>query len=198
MSHSAAGKVVILDRDGTIVRDCGYLSNPDGLEFLPGAANGLRSLHQQGYRLVVISNQSGVGRGLFPLERLREMNARLEEMVQTIGARIERIYCCPHRPDENCRCRKPQTGLLERAAMELGFDPTQSIVIGDKGSDVEFGRRAGALTLLIGNRNALDPHASIGPDHVVEDLCAAAAMLGNLKLGNLKAGAASAIGSTGK
>ena len=198
MSHSAAGKVVILDRDGTIVRDCGYLSDPDGLEFLPGAANGLRSLHQQGSRLVVISNQSGVGRGLFPLERLHEMNARLEEMVQMIGARIERIYFCPHRPEENCRCRKPQTELLERAAMELGFDPTQSVVIGDKGSDVEFGRRAGALTLLIGNRSAPDQLPPVSPDYLVEDLCAAAAMLGELKSGNLKPGAASAIRSTGK
>ncbi|MFI4868873.1 MAG: D-glycero-alpha-D-manno-heptose-1,7-bisphosphate 7-phosphatase [Steroidobacterales bacterium] len=130
-------KVVILDRDGTMVIDCAYLDDPAGLEFLPSAAEGLRWLSSRGYRVVVITNQSGVGRGLFPIERVYAMEA---------GARLEYIYFCPHAPDAGCDCRKPALRLMTRAAAELGFDPASAIVIGDKESDVEFGRRAGAVT----------------------------------------------------
>ena len=172
MSDPTADKVVILDRDGTIVVDRNYLSDPGGLEFLPGAAEGLRSLHRQGYRLVVITNQSGVGRGLFSLERLAAMNRRLMEMVQENGALLERIYCCPHRPEDRCLCRKPRPKLLLDAASELGFTPRRAIVIGDKAGDVEFGRNVGATTMLIG---------SIGEaDYVVRDLTHAATVLKTL------------------
>ncbi len=167
------GRVVILDRDGTMVIDRGYLDDPAGLEFLPGAAEGLRSVHAQGYRLVVITNQSGVGRGLFPIERVHAMNARLERMVEEAGARLEHIYFCPHAPDAGCDCRKPALRLMTRAAAELGFDPTSAIVIGDKESDVEFGRRAGAVTILIGKPDSR-PVPSTSPDFVVENLRQAA------------------------
>ena len=166
-------KVVILDRDGTMVIDRGYLDDPAGLEFLPGAADGLRSLYSQGYRLVVITNQSGVGRGLFPIERVYAMNARLERMVAEAGPRLEHIYFFPHAPDAGCDCRKPALKLMTRAAAELGFDPASAIVIGDKESDVEFGRRAGAVTMLIGKPEwRLVP--STTPDYVVENLQQAA------------------------
>ena len=170
-------RVVILDRDGTIVRNRHYLSDPAGLELLPGAAEGLRALHEQSFRLVVITNQSGVGRGLFSLEQLQAMNVRLLQMVDNIGGRIERIYVCPHRPDENCGCRKPGTQLLLQAASELAFDPARAVVIGDKPSDVEFGRRVGALTMLIAAQERLDASPSSCPDHVVRDLRDAASVL---------------------
>jgi D-glycero-D-manno-heptose 1,7-bisphosphate phosphatase len=170
-------KVVILDRDGTMVIDRGYLDDPAGLEFLPGAAAGLRSLYSQGYRLVVISNQSGVGRGLFPIERVYAMNARLEHMVEEAGLRLEHIYFCPHAPDAGCDCRKPALGLMTQAAAELGFDPACAIVIGDKESDVEFGRRAGATTMLIGKRGS--PAPSTAPDYIVENLQQAADIIGS-------------------
>jgi len=141
--------VVVLDRDGTIVVDRGYLADPDGLQFLPGAAEGLCRLHRRGYRLVVISNQSGVGRGLFTVERLRQINERLVLMVRQAGADIAGIYCCPHRPEEHCDCRKPQVRLLQQAARELGFDPRECIVVGDQRCDIELGRHAGATTVLI-------------------------------------------------
>jgi D-glycero-D-manno-heptose 1,7-bisphosphate phosphatase len=144
-----SNKVIVLDRDGTIVIDRGYLDNDAGLEFAPGAAAGLRWLHCHGYRLVVITNQSGVGRGLFPLERVHEMNARLYAMVEEAGARLEKIYFCPHAPEERCACRKPALGLLLQAASELIFDPALAVIIGDKESDMEFGRLAGAKTILI-------------------------------------------------
>jgi histidinol-phosphate phosphatase family protein len=113
------GKVVILDRDGTIVIDRGYLDNAAGLEFLPGAAAGLHALYSQGNRLVVITNQSGVGRGLFPIDRVYAMNARLNQMIEEAGARLAGIYFCPHTPDESCDCRKPNLGLMTLAAAEL-------------------------------------------------------------------------------
>ena len=158
--EDARNKVVILDRDGTLVIDRGYLDDPAGLEFEAGAADALRRLHAHGYRLVVITNQSGVARGLFPLQRVIAMNARLTAMVEAAGAKLAGIYFCPHAPDAGCACRKPGLGLLSRAAADLDFDPKLAVVIGDKPSDVEFGRRAGARTILIAGRA---PHAAAQP-----------------------------------
>jgi D-glycero-D-manno-heptose 1,7-bisphosphate phosphatase len=169
----ASDKVVILDRDGTIVTDRGYLDDPAGLEFEPGAAEGLHWLYSHGYRLVVITNQSGVGRGYFSLERLEAMNARLNVMVENAGARLEGIYSCPHAPEAGCACRKPALGLLTKAAADLGFDPGSAIMIGDKESDIEFGRRAGATTILIAV-NPLPGHARTRPDVIAPNLMEAA------------------------
>jgi len=153
-ANPGGAPVVVLDRDGTIVVDREYLADPDFLQFLPGAAEGLRALHRRGYRLVVISNQSGVARGLFTLERLRQINDRLVLMVRQAGADIAGIYCCPHRPEEHCDCRKPQLRLLQQAAEELGFDPRECTVVGDQRCDIELGRRAGATTVLISGAGA--------------------------------------------
>jgi D-glycero-D-manno-heptose 1,7-bisphosphate phosphatase len=166
-------KVIVLDRDGTIVVDRGYLDDAAGLEFEPGAAEGLRSLYRHGYRLVVITNQSGVGRGLFPLERVYEMNARLKAMVEDVGARIGGIYFCPHAPDAGCACRKPALGLLAQAAAECRFNPASAVVIGDKESDIEFGWLAGAKTILIAAEKP-SPSARIKADFVAPDLLTAA------------------------
>jgi D-glycero-D-manno-heptose 1,7-bisphosphate phosphatase len=173
MSGCDSSKVVVLDRDGTIVIDRGYADDAASLEFAPRAAEGLRFFHANGYRLLVITNQSGVGRGLFALERVHEMNARLEVMVSEAGARLERIYFCPHAPEAGCACRKPAPGLLAQAAAELRFDPACAVVIGDKESDIEFGRRAGATTILIAAQGP-SPAARVQPDFVARDLLAAA------------------------
>jgi D-glycero-D-manno-heptose 1,7-bisphosphate phosphatase len=180
VSEPRCGRVVILDRDGTVVIDRHYLSDPDGLMFLPGAAEGLRSMYSQGCRLVVITNQSGVGRGMFSIETLERMNVRLREMVRQSGARLERIYYCPHRPEDACLCRKPGTGLMTEAAGELGFDPRQAVVIGDKPTDVEFGRNSGATTLLIASDPSSARACSARADHVVRDLREAAGIVGGL------------------
>jgi len=169
----AAEKVVILDRDGTVVVDRQYLSDPAGLEFLPGASEGLQQLYECGYRLVVITNQSGVGRGLFSLLRLQEIHDRFREMVGAVGVRLEEIYFCPHLPEDDCACRKPRLGLLMRAASELHFNPADAFVIGDKVSDVEFGRRAGATTILIASESS-NTHGEAAPDFIASDLAVAA------------------------
>jgi D-glycero-D-manno-heptose 1,7-bisphosphate phosphatase len=179
VTRTRTKKVVILDRDGTIVIDRNYLSDPAGLEFLPGAADGLKWLHESGHRLVVITNQSGIGRGLFTLARLEAMHARLREMVLESGARLDGIYFCPHRPEDKCDCRKPATRLLLDAASELGFDPADAVVIGDKDSDIEFGHRAGALTMLVARGES--KYTSRAADYVVRDLREAATILRTLE-----------------
>ena len=168
-------RVIVLDRDGTIVVDRGYLSDPAGLEFEAGAAAALRLLAAAGHRLVVITNQSGVGRGRFPIARVHEKNARLDAMVTAAGASLAGIYFCPHAPDAGCACRKPAQGLMQQAAAELRFDPAAAVVIGDKESDVEFGRRAGAETILL----AADAPAAAGTraDSIAPDLLGAARLL---------------------
>jgi D-glycero-D-manno-heptose 1,7-bisphosphate phosphatase len=168
-----SGKVVILDRDGTVVIDRGYLRDPEGLEFEPGAAEGLRALCAHGFRLLVITNQSGVGRGLFTLGELHVVNARLNSMIESVGARLEGIYFCPHAPDIGCRCRKPALGLLEQAAAELEFDPSDAVMVGDKESDIEFGRRAGATTVFVGRQDCAD-RLRVRPDVVSPTLLEAA------------------------
>jgi D-glycero-D-manno-heptose 1,7-bisphosphate phosphatase len=167
------GRVILLDRDGTLVVDRGYLDNAAGLEFLPGAAEGLRLLYTQGYRLVVITNQSGIGRGMFPLERLNDMNARLTAMVGEAGARLEGIYVCPHTPQDQCDCRKPNTGLITQAVADLKFDPGAAVMIGDKDSDIECGRRAGTATVLISAGKSVK-RTRIKADAVAADLIGAA------------------------
>lgn len=175
--RSSHATLIVLDRDGTVVVDRDYLDDPDELELLPGAAEGLRLLHQGGFRMIVVSNQSGVGRGLFSLRRLEEINARLLQMVRLAGADLEGIYCCPHQPEDGCACRKPGTELLLHAALDLGFDPKESIVIGDKASDIELGRRVGARTLLISADPDQKARLSPSPDYVVADLAAAARLI---------------------
>ena len=175
-SRKRREKVIILDRDGTIVVDRNYLSDPADLEFEVGAAEGLRSMYERGYRLVVITNQSGVGRGLFSLERLEEIHDRLRQMAESIGVRFERIYYCPHAPDAGCPCRKPQIGLLKQAASELGFDLSSAVVIGDKRSDVESGLRAGATTVFVAANSPRLP-AGPAPDFIVRDLVQAAEVI---------------------
>ena len=122
--------VVVLDCDGTIVHDRGYLDEPGGLTFLPGAAEGLRLMHQYGCRLVLITNQSRIGRGLQSLGRLEQMHERLSQMVAGAGALLEGIYYCTHSPEDNCVCRKPAQGLSVQVASELGFAISSVVVTG--------------------------------------------------------------------
>ena len=141
--------VVLLDRDGTLIVERHYLSDPRDVELLPHVGMALRQLHQLGLGLVLITNQSAIRRGMFDEARLREIHERLEALLAEAGVRLDGIYHCPHAPDDRCVCRKPQPGLVERASHELGFDPETSFVIGDKRSDVELGQRIGATTFLV-------------------------------------------------
>ncbi len=136
-------RFVFLDRDGTLVRDRGYVHRLEDYELLPGVVSGLRKLARAGFRLVVVTNQSGIGRGYFSAGDFARFQTQLTADLVGQGVRVERTYHCPHRPDEGCGCRKPAPALLERAQRELGADLGASWVIGDSESDVELAKRAG-------------------------------------------------------
>ena len=145
-----------LDRDGTINREVTYLSDCRDLTLLPGAAEAIARLNRADVAVVVVTNQAGVARGLFPLSRLFELHASLDAMLAEAGAWVDAYYCCPHHPAEgqaeyrvDCACRKPKPGLLRWAARELGLDLTRSVLIGDKLTDLEAGAQAGCRTTLV-------------------------------------------------
>ena len=137
-------RFVLLDRDGTIVVERNYLSHPDQVELIPGVAEGLKRLAQLGLGLLVVTNQSGIARGYFDEVRLAQIHRRMCDMLAAHGVRLDGIYVCPHMPEDDCGCRKPRAGLVATAAAELGFDPTDSFIVGDKPCDIELGRRVGA------------------------------------------------------
>ena len=129
--QSQQRRFVVLDRDGTIIEEREYLSEPEQVALLAGVGTALRELRQMGFGLVVITNQSGVGRGIFDQTQLERVHERLRELLEREGVHLDGLYVCPHKPDDDCRCRKPRLGLLRKAAEELGFNLANSIVIGD-------------------------------------------------------------------
>jgi D-glycero-D-manno-heptose 1,7-bisphosphate phosphatase len=142
---------VFLDRDGTLIEDRHYLGDPDGVELLPNAVEGLRLMRQVGAALVVVTNQSGVARGYFDQSAVHAVNARVTELLAADGVELAGIYVCPHGPTDGCDCRKPAPGLLLRAADELGLELASSYLVGDSERDVEAAKRAGATPLLLGS-----------------------------------------------
>jgi D-glycero-D-manno-heptose 1,7-bisphosphate phosphatase len=169
-------RFVLLDRDGTLIVERHYLSEPAQVALLPNAAEGLRQMREMGLGLVVITNQSGIGRGFFDEVRLQQIHARMSEMLAEAGLVLDGLYFCPHTPDDNCACRKPRIGLIEVAAKELGFDPAACFMIGDKTCDIEMGQRAGATTLLVRTGYGKEQASSMDtpPDYIVDDLLDAA------------------------
>ena len=175
-------RFVVLDRDGTIIVEHHYLSNPDRVELIPEAVSGLRQLREMELGLIIITNQSAIGHGFFDQACLDLIHKRLHELLNAEGVQLDSIYICPHTPEENCLCRKPETGLLELAAQEFGFDPQSSFVIGDKACDVEMGRRVGATTFLVrtGYGAQVVVTTSVSPDYVVDDVAGAAQVIRRL------------------
>jgi heptosyltransferase-2 len=143
------GITIFLDRDGTTNRDTGYIKTPDELQIFPGAVEAVARLKRAGARVVVITNQSGVGRGLFSLEALGAIHARLRATFEAGGAPFDGLYYCPHHPDDGCACRKPGTLMVERAMAELGVELSRAYVIGDQRRDVDLARRIGARSVLV-------------------------------------------------
>jgi len=151
-----ARQAVFLDRDGTINEEVDYLSDPEQLVLLPGAAAAIRRWNEAGYLVVVVTNQSGIARGLLDEARLREIHDRLREMLRVEGAELDAFYHCPHHPDlgepplrARCDCRKPAPGMLLRAAEELGIDLARSWIVGDSLRDLEAGAAAGVRGILV-------------------------------------------------
>jgi D-glycero-D-manno-heptose 1,7-bisphosphate phosphatase len=134
-----------LDRDGTLIEDLHYLGDPERVRLLDGVAEALALLNGAGYVPVIVSNQSGVGRGLFPEAAVHEVNARLRQLLLAAhaGADVRAFYHCPHAPEDDCDCRKPKAGLFLRAAGEHALDLGRSVGFGDRDRDLEAARAAG-------------------------------------------------------
>lgn len=164
--------IAFLDRDGTIMEDRDYLADPEGVVLLPGAASGLRLLAERGVRLAIVSNQSGVGSGRFTLEQLAQVNARLLDLLNAEGVTLDGIYCCIHRADAGCECRKPGTGLVRAAEARLNLDASQSVVVGDKPADLGLARALGVPAFLVttGYGRQTQRDHLVQPDYVVDDL----------------------------
>jgi HAD superfamily hydrolase (TIGR01662 family) len=137
--------LVLFDRDGTLVRDFPYNGDPDWVRPIPGVQDALDRLRAQGVRVGVVSNQSGVARGLITAEQVEACMARLSELLGP----FDTIRSCPHGPDDGCACRKPAPGMVTAACAELGVEPARCVVVGDSGSDVDAAAAAGAVGILV-------------------------------------------------
>ena len=153
-------KAVFLDRDGTLNKDPGYIGNPDDVKLLPGTGKGLFNLKKSGYLLVVISNQSGIARGLISETDVINVNIRINELLNEFNVQIDAFYFCPAHPDfsseEECKCRKPSPELVFLAVKEHNIDISQSFFIGDSVSDIMCGFNAGLKTILVKTGNGME------------------------------------------
>jgi len=166
---------VFLDRDGTINKEMGYLQDPAQFELLPNAPEGMKRFREMGYRIVVITNQNGIGLGYFTPRDFYKVNSAMFRALRPHGVVIDRIYFCPHGLGEACDCRKPNTALIERARQDLNLDLAHSIVIGDRTLDIEMARRAGMTGILVKTgAGGGDKEFDAPPHYVAEDLLDAA------------------------
>jgi D-glycero-D-manno-heptose 1,7-bisphosphate phosphatase len=178
---------VFLDRDGTINEQMGYINHASRFQLLPRAAAGIRLLNDHRITVVVATNQSGLARGYFPPELLTAVHERMHQELAAAGAHVDAVYICPHHPEGKtpeyrlqCDCRKPQTGLLTRAARELALDLGRSYVVGDRWSDLKAAAGCQATGILVltgygrGDLAYIGPRESIQPHYIAADLYEAA------------------------
>ncbi len=168
-------KTIFLDRDGVICRDRDdYVKSWHEFVWIPGAREALKGLNDNHYMTIVVTNQAGVGRGITSQRTVEDIHERMVKEVSQAGGNIEAVYCCPHKPEDKCDCRKPKAGLLQKAARDFAFNPKKSYLVGDKISDIEAGQRMGCTTIMIkndGNRgNSISKNRA---DYTVSDLAEA-------------------------
>jgi histidinol-phosphate phosphatase family protein len=173
---------VFLDRDGTLTPERGYLGNPAELELLPGVLAGLRAVDALGYALVVVTNQSAIGRGLFSAAEVGAVHARLRILLREGGVELAGLFVCPHHPEADCPCRKPKPGLLHQAIDALGLATAGSWMVGDHAKDMAAARAAGVRGLLVrtgwgASQEEAARAAGLTAEDVVSDLGAAAARI---------------------
>lgn len=184
MERKTRQKAVFLDRDGTICEDFNYLSRPKDLRIFPFAAKAIQLLNEAGFLVIIITNQSGIGRGYFTEETLNEINESMMKQLTSKNARIDALYFCPHLPENACKCRKPGTEMIENAAKEFGIDLEGSWMIGDKSVDIETGQNIGVKSAIVmtGYGKTELENCVTKPDLVSENLLSAAlAILRTLK-----------------
>ena len=171
---------VFLDRDGTVVEERDYLANPAHVRLLPGAADAIRRMRAAGYPVVLVTNQSGIARGLYRLEQYHAVQARVEQLLRDAGAAVDGTYYCPHHPDFTgpCDCRKPGPGMYSAAARDLSVAPERSWFVGDKLTDVQPALGFGGRGILVRTGYGRDQEARVPAGvAVVDDLTAAADLI---------------------
>jgi D,D-heptose 1,7-bisphosphate phosphatase len=179
-------KAVFLDKDGTLIPDIPYNVDVNKVTLSDGVIEGLQILQSHGYLLVIVSNQSGIAQGFFSVEELNVVQERINRMCSKMGIYLDGFYYCPHHPDgivsgydEECDCRKPKPGLLQKAADDMDIDLSRSWMIGDILDDVEAGKRAGCKSILINNGNETEWHPGENrmPEYFAKDLTEAAKLI---------------------
>jgi D-glycero-D-manno-heptose 1,7-bisphosphate phosphatase len=169
-------RAIFMDRDGTLLDEIGYMYHSGLYRALPWTTGAVRRINESGMRAVLITNQSGIGRGYFPESTVHEVHRILHRDLAEEGAHLDAIYFCPHRPDENCGCRKPRPGMLLQASLEMKIDLSRSFMIGDRYSDIKAGAAAGAKSILVctgDGRKEIEQYGSISdiqPDYIAENL----------------------------
>jgi histidinol-phosphate phosphatase family protein len=158
---------LFLDRDGTVIEDRGYMGDPDLVRMIPGAGAALSALASEGWKLIVVSNQSGVGRGIISRQQMEAVQTRFLQLTESLGIPIADSYFCTHAPDETCECRKPSSFFLRRAALEHAIDLGASWMVGDRQSDIICGINAGCETIWL--RNDIFPVAESLPAFIAKD-----------------------------
>ena len=160
-----------MDRDGTLIKDKKYLSSKDGLEFLPMTISALKYLSKTDFRLIIATNQSGISRGYFTEDALKQIHKDMLSRLDEKDVRIDAIYHCPHGPDEGCICRKPKTGMVERAKKDFDLNLKKCYFIGDKSDDVLTGINSGCKSILVKTGQSIfNNMGNIKPDYVAIDL----------------------------
>ena len=167
---------VFFDRDGTLNPDPGYIGRPEDFALHPGAGAALSRLNRGGARLILVTNQSGIARGMFTLADLEAIHHKLQTLLALHGARLDAIYHCPHHPDECCTCRKPAIGMAERAIAEFALNRSRIYLVGDQSSDIEMAKRLEARSIFVttghGSRETLAALSArrLKPDYVANCL----------------------------
>ena len=154
-SEPRRAKAAFLDRDGVINIDKNYLSDPAELELIKGAADALKILREKGFLLIIVTNQSGIARGYFTEKDLFKIHERLFQILAAEGIEIDAFYYCPHRPDENCTCRKPNPGLIIKAINDFNIDLNKSWFVGDQESDFLTAKKIGCGFVQVNNSKNL-------------------------------------------
>jgi len=174
---------VFLDRDGVIIVEKHFMADPLDIEFISGSVEGLLNLNSA-YRKVVVSNQSGIARGYFSLEDAETFNKEVEKRLNAAGVKIDAWYLCPHGPDDRCECRKPRSGLISLAALDLSINLAASWIVGDKSSDIGAGVASGLKTILVKTGyGGMEPgFIDIKPDFVADNLHCAINIINKGKL----------------
>jgi heptosyltransferase-2 len=144
-----SGTAIFVDRDGTLNYDTGYVTSPEQLILFPGVPEAIARLNQLGVLVIMVTNQSAIGRGMMTIEDLKNIHARLAALLRPHGARIDGIFSCPHHPEDGCECRKPKTGLIHQALDRFSLDVSQCYLVGDKRSDLEVAQRIAMPGVLV-------------------------------------------------